>query len=98
MSSRGLWLSAKRTAPLLYVHSRCRSDLPNVPGLQMDLGVGSFVFSQGIVSAIPLIKDPAYLVVPVSHKLVTTARKCLPVLVLGLVRMLSVKGTQYPVR
>ena len=74
------------------------SDLFDVPGLQMDLGVGSFVFSQGIVSAIPLIKDPAYLMAPVGPKLAATARKCLPVLVLGLLRMLSVKGSQYPVR
>ena len=63
----------------------------------MDLGVGSFVFSQGVVSAIPLIKDPKYLSAPFFPKLVTTTRKCLPVLILGVIRTLSVKGTDYPV-
>ncbi len=33
--------------------------------LQMDLGVGAFVFSQGVISAIPLVKNPAYLASPV---------------------------------
>lgn len=64
----------------------------------MDLGVGSFVFSQGIVSALPLIKDPSYITAPLIPKVWTVIRKCLPVLVLGLVRTLSVKGTEYPVR
>ena len=65
--------------------------------LQMDLGVGSFVFSQGIVSAIPMVKDPTYLKAPIGPKMIAVIRKCLPVLFLGLVRTLSVKGTQYPV-
>lgn len=65
--------------------------------VQMDMGVGSFVFSQGVVSAIPLIKDPHYLNAPILPKIVTTTRKCIPVLVLGLLRTLSVKGTDYPV-
>lgn len=63
----------------------------------MDIGVGSFVFSQGIVSALPLIKDPAYLTAPLIPKVWTVVRKCLPVLALGLIRTLSVKGTEYPV-
>ncbi|KAI0342237.1 hypothetical protein BDW22DRAFT_1407441 [Trametopsis cervina] len=62
----------------------------------MDLGVGSFIFSQGVVSAIPLIKDPQYLKAPMLPKLLTTARRCLPLLLLGVVRILSVKGTDYP--
>ncbi|KAI0089613.1 GWT1-domain-containing protein [Irpex rosettiformis] len=62
----------------------------------MDLGVGSFVFSQGVVSAIPLIKDPNYLNAPIFPKLFATTRKCLPVLILGVIRTLSVKGTDYP--
>ncbi|KAJ3542969.1 hypothetical protein NM688_g5917 [Phlebia brevispora] len=62
----------------------------------MDLGVGSFIFSQGIVSAIPLIKNPAYLQAPVLPKLITVLRKCLPLLVLGLIRTISVKGVDYP--
>lgn len=64
---------------------------------QMDIGVGSFVFSQGIVSAIPLVKNPAYLTAPLLPKVSTVLRKCSPVLLLGLLRTISVKGTEYPV-
>ncbi|KAG8950160.1 Glucosaminyl phosphatidylinositol (GlcN-PI) nositol acylation protein [Tulasnella sp. 424] len=62
----------------------------------MDLGVGSFVFSQGLVSAIPFLKDPSYASAPVGPKLMTTIKKTAPVLALGLVRVLLVKGTDYP--
>ncbi|KAG8925734.1 Glucosaminyl phosphatidylinositol (GlcN-PI) nositol acylation protein, partial [Tulasnella sp. 417] len=62
----------------------------------MDLGVGSFVFSQGLVSAIPFLKDPSYASAPVGPKLVATVKKTAPVLALGLVRVLLVKGTDYP--
>ncbi|KAF9461756.1 GWT1-domain-containing protein [Collybia nuda] len=62
----------------------------------MDLGVGSFVFSQGIVSAIPLLKDPAYLNAPIVPKLFSVTRKTLPIIFIGLVRVLLVKGTEYP--
>lgn len=63
----------------------------------MDLGVGSFVFSQGVVSAIPLLKDPMYLLVPPRPKVITVAKKVLPVAALGIIRVISVKGTEYPV-
>lgn len=63
----------------------------------MDLGVGSFVFSQGLVSAIPFLKDPSYASAPVVPKLLATVKKTAPVLALGLVRVLLVKGTDYPV-
>ena len=63
----------------------------------MDLGVGSFVFSQGIVSAIQLIRDPAYLTSPVVSKFIHVTRKSLPVIFLGLIRVVLVKGTDYPV-
>ena len=63
----------------------------------MDLGVGSFVFSQGIVSAIPLVKNPAHLKEPLLPKVAIVLRKCSPVLMLGLLRTISVKGTEYPV-
>jgi phosphatidylinositol glycan class W len=63
----------------------------------MDLGVGSFVFSQGIVSAIQLIKEPAYLTAPVISKFIRVTRKSLPIIVLGLIRVVLVKGTDYPV-
>ncbi|PFH51145.1 hypothetical protein AMATHDRAFT_191841 [Amanita thiersii Skay4041] len=62
----------------------------------MDLGVGSFVFSQGVVSAIPLLKDPGHLAAPVIPKIFIVVRKTLPIIVLGLVRVLLVKATDYP--
>ncbi|RPD60688.1 hypothetical protein L227DRAFT_623446 [Lentinus tigrinus ALCF2SS1-6] len=62
----------------------------------MDIGVGSFVFSQGIVSAIPLVKNPAHLTAPLLPKVSLVLRKCSPVLLLGLLRTISVKGTEYP--
>lgn len=63
----------------------------------MDLGVGSFVFSQGVVSAIPILKDMSYLTSPAVPKLIYVTRKSLPIIVLGLVRVLLVKATDYPV-
>ena len=63
----------------------------------MDIGVGSFVFSQGIVSAIPLVKDPSHLKAPLLPKVTMVLRKCSPLLLLGLFRTISVKGTEYPV-
>ncbi|KAF8079042.1 GWT1-domain-containing protein [Lyophyllum atratum] len=62
----------------------------------MDLGVGSFVFSQGLVSAIPLLKDPSYLSAPAIPKILSVTRKTLPIILIGLVRVLLVKGTEYP--
>lgn len=63
----------------------------------MDLGVGSFVFSQGIVSAHSLVRDPRYLTAPLIPKLFTVIKKSLPVIALGVIRVLLVKGTEYPV-
>ena len=60
----------------------------------MDLSVGSFVFSQGIVSAIQLIKNPAYLTV---SKFIRVTRKSLPIIVLGLIPVIFVSGTDCPV-
>ncbi|KIM36234.1 hypothetical protein M413DRAFT_427632 [Hebeloma cylindrosporum] len=62
----------------------------------MDLGVGSFIFSQGIVSAIPLVRDPSYITAPFLPKLLRVTKKSFPVIVLGLIRVLLVKGTEYP--
>ncbi|KAF8584602.1 GWT1-domain-containing protein [Ramaria rubella] len=62
----------------------------------MDLGVGSFVFSQGVVSAIPLLKNPSHLSAPVFPKLTTVSRKMLPLISLALVRVILVKGSDYP--
>ncbi|TFL07672.1 GWT1-domain-containing protein [Pterulicium gracile] len=61
----------------------------------MDMGVGSFVLSQGIVSAIPLVKNPSVLFQPQLPKLTLTIRKSIPVLLLGLVRVALVKGSDY---
>ncbi|KAJ6625123.1 GWT1-domain-containing protein [Mycena sp. CBHHK59/15] len=63
---------------------------------RMDLGVGSFVFSQGLVSAIPLLKDPGHLSAPLYPKLRMVVRKTLPIIALGVIRVLLVKGTEYP--
>lgn len=61
----------------------------------MDLGVGSFVFSLGIVSALPLLRGQ------VRSSLVASVwdsiKKSAGVLALGIVRVLMVKGVDYPV-
>jgi phosphatidylinositol glycan class W len=64
----------------------------------MDVGVGSFVFSQGLVSAIPFISQPYYLLEPTTTKLIKTIRKSIPIFLLGFIRVLLVKGADYPVR
>lgn len=64
---------------------------------QMDLGVGSFVFSQGVVSAIPLLKNPYHLKAPFLPKIISVTSKSLPIIALGLIRVVLVKGTDYPV-
>lgn len=51
----------------------------------MDLGVGSFVYSQGIVS----VNSP-------DKPFSATLKRAGPMLVLGLARLLMVKGTDYP--
>ncbi|KAH7337637.1 GWT1-domain-containing protein [Rhizoctonia solani] len=62
----------------------------------MDLGVGSFVFSQGVVSIVPVIKNPKLLRNPLLPKVLAASRKVIPLLLLGLIRVLAVKGTEYP--
>ncbi|KDQ32594.1 hypothetical protein PLEOSDRAFT_1073093 [Pleurotus ostreatus PC15] len=62
----------------------------------MDIGVGSFVFSQGIVSAIPILKDPTYLTLPMWKKLPVVIRKTSPIILLGVIRVILVKGVEYP--
>ena len=62
----------------------------------MDLGVGSFVFSAGVVAARPILKQkltgaPQSLFM----RLQTASRHALPLIVLGLVRLWSVKGLDY---
>lgn len=62
----------------------------------MDMGVGSFVFSAGVVAARPILKDrvaekPSLLL----QRLTRSARHSLPLFALGLVRLYSVKGLDY---
>jgi phosphatidylinositol glycan class W len=63
----------------------------------MDLGVGSFVFSGGVVSARSLLKsrinDSKRL--PLAKRLIASTRHSIPLLVLGLIRLYSVKGLDY---
>lgn len=62
----------------------------------MDLGVGSFVFSAGVVSARPLLKQQAGgNTLPLSTRLYASVRHSFPLLVLGLIRLYSVKGLDY---
>jgi len=62
----------------------------------MDLGVGSFVFSQGLVSAIPILKDVSVLEERSLPKILQAMKKAFPLLVLGLTRVILVKGVDYP--
>ncbi|KAL9709210.1 Glucosaminyl phosphatidylinositol (GlcN-PI) nositol acylation protein [Leucoagaricus gongylophorus] len=66
------------------------------PTPQMDLGVGSFVFSQGIVSAIPLLSSPSSLLKSSSSNLYKSLRKSLPLFFLGFIRLALLKVTHYP--
>jgi glucosaminylphosphatidylinositol acyltransferase len=62
----------------------------------MDLGVGSFVFSAGVVAARPVLKERAEgKTIPLQRRLLSAMRHSLPLLVLGLIRLLSVKGLDY---
>lgn len=62
----------------------------------MDLGVGSFVFASGVVAARPVLKERlSGRATPLLLRLARSARHSAPLLVLGLVRLLSVKGLDY---
>ncbi len=62
----------------------------------MDLGVGSFVFSAGLVAARPLLQARIDGTIdPLFRKLYKSARHSIPLLLLGLVRLYSVKGLDY---
>lgn len=62
----------------------------------MDIGVGSFVFTAGLVAARPVLKDRAagrstrFL-----PRVLASFRHSIPLLVLGIIRLLSVKGLDY---
>jgi phosphatidylinositol glycan class W len=61
----------------------------------MDMGVGSFVFTAGVVSVRSSLKEGAGRRPPLSQRLLVSFRHSLPLLVLGVVRLLSVKGLDY---
>lgn len=62
----------------------------------MDLGVGSFVFSGGVVAARPILKQELQGdAKPLLSRLRAAARHSAPLIVLGLIRLYSVKGLDY---
>jgi phosphatidylinositol glycan class W len=61
----------------------------------MDMGVGSFVFTAGVVAARPALKEASGRRPPLSKRLVTSLRHSIPLLVLGTIRFISVKGLDY---
>ncbi|PKS08277.1 hypothetical protein jhhlp_005221 [Lomentospora prolificans] len=62
----------------------------------MDLGVGSFVYSAGVVAARPVLKERAAgRATPLAQRLMQSMRHSFPLLVLGVIRTLSVKGLDY---
>ncbi|GAC71605.1 uncharacterized membrane protein [Moesziomyces antarcticus T-34] len=62
----------------------------------MDMGVGSFVFSLGIVSALPMLKSARNRFRPWRQQLAADVRKSVPLVLLGSVRVIMVKGVAYP--
>lgn len=61
----------------------------------MDMGVGSFVFTAGVVSVRSSLKEATGRRPALSKRLTASLRHALPLLVLGIVRLISVKGLDY---
>ena len=61
----------------------------------MDMGVGSFVFTAGVVSVRSSLKEGARQPTSLSKRLAASFRHALPLLVLGIIRLISVKGLDY---
>jgi len=62
----------------------------------MDMGVGSFVFSSGVMSARSILKDQlSRKSTPLPQRLEASIRHSLPLLVLGFIRLYSIKGLDY---
>lgn len=62
----------------------------------MDIGVGAFVYSAGVVAARPVLKERAEgRATPLYRRLLYSMRHSFPLLVLGVIRLLSVKGLDY---
>lgn len=62
----------------------------------MDMGVGSFVFTGGLVGARPVLKERAAgRSIPVPRRILASLRHSIPLFLLGVIRFLSVKGLDY---
>ena len=62
----------------------------------MDVGVGSFVFSAGVVAARPILKEQLEgKTTTLGTRLYRSLRHSLPLLVLGFIRLYTVKGLDY---
>ncbi|KAF2177666.1 GPI-anchored wall transfer protein 1 [Zopfia rhizophila CBS 207.26] len=61
----------------------------------MDLGVGSFVFTSGVVSVRSTLKAQTGTRTPLSQRLIGSIRHSIPLLVLGVIRLISVKRLDY---
>lgn len=61
----------------------------------MNLGVGSFVFTLGLVQALPILRSEWQ--PPLRFRLVAALKSSWPVLGLGFARLVMVKGVDYPV-
>ncbi|KAM4058554.1 GWT1 domain-containing protein [Hirsutella rhossiliensis] len=62
----------------------------------MDMGVGSFVFAGGLFAARPVLAESmSGRATPLLRRLIYSARHSVPLLVLGIIRLLSVKGLDY---
>jgi phosphatidylinositol glycan class W len=62
----------------------------------MDLGVGSFVFSGGVVSARSVLRMTSSPETTYRQRLIGSVRHSIPLLLLGFLRLYSVKGLDYP--
>ncbi|KAL6708810.1 Glucosaminyl phosphatidylinositol (GlcN-PI) nositol acylation protein [Coniothyrium glycines] len=61
----------------------------------MDMGVGSFVFTAGVVSVRSSLKEKTGKQPSLSQRLAASFRHSIPLLVLGAIRLISVKGLDY---
>lgn len=61
----------------------------------MDMGVGSFVFTAGVVSVRSSLKERTGRQLSLTKRLIASLRHSVPLLVLGIIRLISVKGLDY---
>lgn len=61
----------------------------------MDMGVGSFVFTNGVVSVRSSLKTESGNLPPLWKRVNASLRHAAPLIVLGIVRLISVKGLDY---